>query len=261
MPILNNVFIFPLIYLLKRSRNLSAFACRLTRLTGKSPYPIHPKHLINKPKIWYLRDIKKTDIVLDVGCGNGQHSIRIARKCNKITALDYNPEQLKIAKKSAKDKQIKNIEFKRFNLENKLPFINKSFHKVLALDVIEHLNNRGLFLKEIKRVLKLDGLLILTVPNKNTSWKKLQRIAGVNSFTDPDHKIEYSLKQIKNILKNYGFKVISIKPITYDTPFIGFLDTIGGLSLSLYKKLAKIRENKVKKNLNESIGFLIKAKF
>ena len=140
--------LFPFVWLLKKSRNLSALACRLTKLTGKSKYSIHPKHLIvlRGKNEWYLRDVKKKDVVLDLGCGNGQHSFKVAKKCKRIVGVDYNELQLKIAKKTAKDNKIRNIEFCRLDLEKKLPFENSSFDKILALDILEHLNKRKQFL-------------------------------------------------------------------------------------------------------------------
>ena len=252
--------IHPFVWLLKKSKNLSALSCRLTKITGKSKYPIHPKHLVKTESPWYLKDINANDLVLDLGCGNGQHSLKAARKCRKIIGVDYDASQLKIAKETAKNKRIKNIKFLKADLEKKLFFKKSSFDKILCLDVLEHLNNRELFLLEIKRVLKPQGVVFIAVPNKNTSWKKLQKKAGLNYYSDPDHKKEYSLEEVKSIFEKRGFKVLSIKPVVYDTAWAGFIDLMGGFSFLLYKRLVLWKKNKVKNNLKESIGFRIKIK-
>jgi 2-polyprenyl-3-methyl-5-hydroxy-6-metoxy-1,4-benzoquinol methylase len=252
--------LFPFIWLLKKSRIFSALSCRLTQLTGKSKYPIHPKHLVEFEKPWYLNDIKKNDVVLDLGCGNGQQSLKIARKVKKIIGVDYDKRQLSLAEKIAKDKNIKNIKFLSYDLEKKLPFKNSSFDKILCLDILEHLNKRKQFLEEIKRILKQKGNVFLSVPNNDTSWKKLQRKAGLNYYTDPDHKREYSLKEIKLALSRLGFEILDIKPIVYDTPFSGLIDLVGGISLEWYKKLSLWKKNKVEDGLKESAGFRIKIK-
>lgn len=246
-----------LVKLLKGSRNLSALACHLTKLTGKSKYSLHPKHLINLEEPWYLRDINKKEFVLDLGCGNGQQTIVVAKECKKVIGIDNNLTNLAIAKQLVKDKKIKNAEFIKTDLEKKLFFKNESFDKILALDVLEHLRKRKQFLKEIKRVLKPEGLIYLSVPNKNTSWKKRQKKVGLNYYTDPDHKIEYSLSGIRKILLQTGFQILSIKPIVLDTPWLGFIDLVGGFSLSFYKKLSLWKKKKVKNDLQESIGFRI----
>lgn len=252
--------LYSFVLFFKKSRHLSAVSCRLTKLTGKSKYPIHPKHLVEIEKQWYLSGLDKNDIVLDLGCGNGYQTIKAAQKCKKIIGLDKNTQNLNIAKKMSKDKKINNIQFKELDLEKKLIFKNNYFDKVLILDILEHLNNRGQFLSEIKRVLKPGGIGFLSLPNKDTSWKKIQKKTGINYYTDPDHKIEYSLNQIKKILNKAGFKILSIKPVVLDTPLSGFIDFIGGFSLNLYKVLSRWKINKVKNKISESIGFRITAR-
>jgi len=261
-------YLYPFIWLLKKSRFLSALSCRLTQLTGKSKYRIHPKHLINKKEAWYLKDINKSDVVLDLGSSNGQHTIKTAKKCRKIIGVDYDNLQLKIAKAAAKDKMINNVKFLKYDLEKRLPFNSNYFDKVLCLDILEHLNKRKQFLLEVKRVLKLKGMVFIAVPNKNTSWKKWQKKAGLNFYSDPDHKIEYSLLEVKKLFSQTGFKILDIKPIVYDTPYAGFIDLIGGFSLKLYRRLSLWKKNKVrhsivpdkvKDNLKESIGFRVKV--
>ncbi|MFC1711791.1 class I SAM-dependent methyltransferase [Patescibacteria group bacterium] len=252
--------LYPLALFFKKSKNLSALACHLSKLTGKSKYQIHPKHLVYDEKPWYLSNIQKNDVILDLGCGNGQHSLKVAKKCNKVIGLDYNKKQLEIAKNTAKDQKIKNIQFKNFNAEKKITFKSNFFNKVLCLDVLEHINNRKQLLLEIRRVLKPKGVLFITAPNKQTAWKKLQKKAGLNYYSDPDHKIEYSLAEIENILLDSGFKILSVRPIIYDTPFIGFIDLLGGFSLKLYKKINLKEKKKVRYNLANSTGFRLKVK-
>jgi 2-polyprenyl-3-methyl-5-hydroxy-6-metoxy-1,4-benzoquinol methylase len=250
---------YPLIWLLKKSRNLSALSCRLTKLLGKSKFPLHPKHLVATESPWYLNDICKEDKVLDIGCGNGSQTIKIAPYCFQVFALDYNQEQLSIAKKIAKEKHLRNITFKNIKIDSKLPFKKCYFDKILCLDVLEHLEKRQSLLKEVKRIMKLKGTVFLSVPNSDTSWKKLQRESGLNSFTDPDHKVEYSLNEIKNELNAAGFRIVSIGPIVFDTPWAGFIDLIGAFSLELYKHFDQWKRNRVKSCLKESIGFRIKV--
>lgn len=248
---------FPFIWLLKETKKLSSLSVRLTKITGKSKYPLHPKHIIYLEELWYKKDISKNDTVLDLGCGNGQHSIKIAHLCKKIIAVDQDENQLKLAQQIVKDKRITNINFMKMDLEKELSFRDKSFNKVLCLDVLEHLNNDYQLLKEIKRILKPKGLVFLTVPNKTTSWKKLQKNAGLNYFSDPDHKKEYSLGQIKKEINNLGLRIIYLKPVVFDTPWSGLIDLVGSFSLKAYKKLCLWKKNLVLNNLNESIGFRI----
>lgn len=248
-----------LVILLKKLDLGSAIAVRLVKITGKSKEPIHPKHFLSQ-KPWFTKHLNEDDLVLDVGCGNGQNTIKISRVANSVVGVDIDKKLLKIAKRSVDLLGIKNIKFEIVNLEEKLKYQNHSFDKIIFLDVLEHLNNRYLILKEIKRILKPEGLLFIGVPNSQTSWKKFQCSVGINSFSDPDHKVEFSENEISSLLNLHSFKIINFGYGTYDTPLRGLFDIIGGFSLNAYKKLSQWRKNKAKRNPQEASGFEIVAR-
>lgn len=247
-----------LIILLKKFEIGSAIAVRLTKLTGKANDPIHPKHFLTQ-KPWFIKYIKKEFIVLDLGCGNGQNTIKAAKFAKKIYGMDKDNTQLKIAKNLSSLKKIKNAEFLEGDLEKRLEFKNNQFNCVLMLDILEHLNKRNQFLKGVHRILTPNGLLFVSVPNKDTSWKILQKKVNINFFSDPDHKLEYSEKEIKKVLVKHKFKIIQFNYGKYDTPFRGLIDIIGGFSLSIYKKITDWRQKRADENPKEASGFEIVA--
>lgn len=243
---------------LKKTEILSALAVRLTKITKKSKNPIHPKHLIDK-KPWFIKFLEKNDILLDLGCHNGQNTIKSSKFVKFATGVELDEKALALARFSLRQSKIKNVSFKTANLENKLEFENNSFSKILFLDVLEHLHNRSQILREIHRILKSNGVLILGVPNSQTSWKRLQRSAGICSFSDPDHKIEFSQSSIRKLLEQTGFKIIYFGYGKYDTPFKGIIDVAGAISLPLYRKITLWRTKKVSKSPQEASGFEIAA--
>ncbi len=249
----------PIIILLQKTALLSALSCRLVKWTGKHPDPIHPKHLIQIRKPWYLSYIRKTDNVLDIGCNNGQHTLKIAPHCHKIYGFDYDPVVIELAKREAIRKKITNISLAFGNAQEKYPFKNATFNTVIFLDVFEHLPRRKQTLSEIKRVLKKKGLLLISIPNSDTSWKKLQKSLSLPYYSDPDHKIEFSKNSITKVLVSAGFVVRELFPVTLDTPWVGFIDVLGGLSLRLYTYAAVWRRRMALVNPQESIGFEIVA--
>ena len=246
------------VLILKKIEIGSAIAVRLTKYTGKSKVFIHPKHFLN-PNPWFTSYLQKKDLVLDLGSGNGQNAIKSSKYSKKVIGVEIDKSLIKIAQQSVYEKGIKNIKFQAGNLEEKLEFKSNSFNKVIFLDVLEHLRKRDEILKEVYRVLKPKGIIMVGVPNKTTSWKKMQRSVDVSSFSDPDHKIEFSQNDINKLLKTFKFKIIHFGYAPYDTPFRGFYDIVGSLSLSTYKKIYKWRVEKVKKDTNETSGFEIVA--
>lgn len=249
------VFFSWIVLALKKIDLASAVAVRLTKLTGKSKVPTHPKHFLTKTP-WFTEYISKSDRVLDLGCGNGQNTKKAAKIAKKVVGVDFDENSLSLARLGAK---LKNTTFLKVNLEKPLPFKNASFEKVLFLDVLEHLKNRDQALKEVKRVLVARGLLFLAVPNSQTSWKKLQQRAGICSYSDPDHKIEFSEMRIRAFLAKHKFKIVKFGYGKFDIPARGLVDIIGALSLAFYKLVSQLREKLAQNHPNEASGFEIVA--
>src|SRR3990167_9319958 len=215
-----------LVIFVKKLDYASAIAVRLTQLTGKSKVPIHPKHFLSQ-RPWFTDYLSKKDIVLDLGSGNGQNAIKAAKIAKKIVGLEYDQSLINIAVKTAALRRIKSVKFIKTDLEKKINYKNNSFDKIIFLDVLEHLVNRDQILDEIKRILKPGSLLFLGVPNSHTSWKKLQRSVGVCSCSDPEHKIEFTEKSIRELLAKHQYKIVYFDYGKYDTPLRSLFDIIG----------------------------------
>lgn len=125
----------------------------------------------------FLKEIKKYSIgikrlatlgVLDVGCGNGRLAHFFAFQQGEIkafsyTGIDNNPELIRIAKK-----KYPKARFRRADITQRLPFPPRSFDSVWCIAVLHHLptkTSRLNALKEMNRMLKKEGMLMLTVWN------------------------------------------------------------------------------------------------
>lgn len=243
----------------KKTEDLSSLSCHLTKITGKTNFPLHPKHLVKK-NYWYLRWLKKQDRVLDVGCGNGEHNLKMAEVCKEVVAFDIDEKNLKQARKKQKQTKIKNIKFLKIDANKKLPFGDNFFNLVSCQDVLEHVKDYKKTTREILRVLKRGGLFLLTLPNKETSWKRLKKQAGLFFFSDRGHIKEWSLKETDNFPPEFNLKLLSKEPVVYDTPFTGFIDLLGGVSLHFYQKLLTWKRKKAQENPRESTGFMLVLK-
>jgi 2-polyprenyl-3-methyl-5-hydroxy-6-metoxy-1,4-benzoquinol methylase len=176
-----------------------------------------------------------------------------------IVGFDYNRAHLDLASKRAHEEGRKNVSFQMANAEEPWPYKSSSFDCVLALDILEHLDRRRAFLGECLRVLKPDGRLLLAVPNRETSWKQLQKRVGLSYFSDPDHKVEYSRGELEQELTDSRFRIVSLTPVVYDTRWYGFIDLMGGVSKSVYDRLAKWKRRVAMERPEESNGFRVVA--
>jgi SAM-dependent methyltransferase len=244
------------------NRRGKSFGARLVRLTGKRPYVIHPKHLVDHPwHDWYLPALRPDQFVLDVGCNNGAHLVRAATQCRSIVGMDYDLPQLRIAARTIREQGLANARVFAWEITGAFPFPDRTFDAVLFLDVIEHLVPRVAVLREIQRVLKPDGRLLVSAPNKETRWRQALRDAGLFAYSDADHKIEYTRGEFLAELADGGFEPDGpVMPVVLDTPWAGMIDVIGGVSLSLYDRLSRWKREAALRRPGESTGFRVIAR-
>jgi ubiquinone/menaquinone biosynthesis C-methylase UbiE len=107
-----------------------------------------------------LLSLKDNDMFCEVGSGGGQ-ALEIIKK----SKVSYYPVDLsqKNLKTIANDAQ--SMVFPAFADIYALPFKDNSFNKMVVSEVLEHLENPGQALAEIYRVLKADGIALISVPN------------------------------------------------------------------------------------------------
>jgi 2-polyprenyl-3-methyl-5-hydroxy-6-metoxy-1,4-benzoquinol methylase len=113
--------------------------------------------------------------LLDVGCGDGFFLYRLSEelKGGKLEGIDYSEYLLEAAKKRPFE-----ATFKHVNLEEGIPYEDCSFNVVYAGEVIEHLYNPDVFVREVYRVLKNNGIFIVSTPNINSWLSRLVFILG-----------------------------------------------------------------------------------
>lgn len=114
---------------------------------------------LDHPAIKILKQyIGSANKVIDLGCGEGTRLNNLVIK-QQAVGVDYNSTAIKTAQK-----QYPKMKFIQTDL-TKLPFKNESFDLAFSTYVLEHLDDPEEMLNEAKRVLSLNGLLVLIAPN------------------------------------------------------------------------------------------------
>jgi SAM-dependent methyltransferase len=132
-------------------------------------------------------------VTLDIGCGVGSN-LNVLRSLGiSAIGLDNSHYALLLAKKKLKLPLINGD-------LNKLPMRPKSVGLIIAMDILEHLENDANGIREFYQVLKEGGILILTVPAFKFLWGIQDIVTG--------HKRRYSRKEISSKLKNEGLEIL-----------------------------------------------------
>ena len=158
----------------------------------------------------YERAVKEVEgLILDVGCGFGYGSAMLLQMCAKastVVAIDASSTALSYAKRHHPEPI-----YMRADAQG-LPFKDMSFDSVVALEVIEHVDNDTYLLREVHRVLRDEGILILSTPNVDHLGRRLEytlfrKKPPTRKPKNPYHKHEYTPKDLARLLESTGFTV------------------------------------------------------
>jgi len=160
----------------------------------------------------------KDKIVLDIGCyGEIRQKIYEVKKddswihgfldryAKHTIGIDIAKEKIDVLREKGYDVYCQNAETFKFN---------QKFDVIFAGDVIEHLDNPGLFLKRCRKHIKKNGWLIITT---NNVFSLDYKIGGLIRFFNsdlevhPNHTCFFSPTTMRNLLKRNGFKFQKIK--------------------------------------------------
>ena len=162
--------------------------------------------------------------LLDVGCADGKFTLKVADKIgtNKIHGIEVVEEDINKARSVG-------INVRQGNLNQKFPYEDESFNVAIASHVIEHLANTDNFLKEIYRVLKTGGYLVIATPNL-AAWPHIALLmfgkqptivevsdealvgtwsprGGCVDRAGPAHRRIFTTGALEGLLEYYGFSI------------------------------------------------------
>jgi len=144
--------------------------------------------------------------VVDVACGVGYGSYLLATSGAKsVFGIDISKKAIKYAQSKYR---AKNLKFKVLDAF-KLDLARNSIDVAISFEFIEHITNQDGFLQEVLKIMKRDGILVISTPNKIT-------YPSGNKF----HKKELDLKDFKVLLNKYFKNVVVLNQSFLFTNFI-----------------------------------------
>ena len=129
--------------------------------------------------------------ILDVGCGTGANLVLLS-EFGDVQGVDISPDALAFCRERGLD----NV---RLGAAESLPYEDNEFDLVTAFDVVEHMDDDVAGLREMRRVLRPGGRLLLFVPTFMFLWGVQDEVSN--------HRRRYRLAQLRSAVAAAGFEV------------------------------------------------------
>jgi SAM-dependent methyltransferase len=168
----------------------------------KQYYYLEREHWWFRARLEILENLFKKDIlpkatssskmaILNAGVATGATTTML-EQYGEVTSLEYDEDCCQFLEEHL------NMKVTNASL-TALPFADNSFDAVCAFDVIEHIKEHDLAVQEIKRVLRPNGRLFLTVPAFNFLWGEHDEINH--------HERRYTRKMLVDVVADTGIKI------------------------------------------------------
>jgi 2-polyprenyl-3-methyl-5-hydroxy-6-metoxy-1,4-benzoquinol methylase len=165
----------------------------------------------------FIKQVCKGKKVLHLGCTNYPYTreaieknallhLQLREHAAQLYGMDYDREGLEILKKYG----VENLY--QGDLEDLSALeLDETFEVIIAGEMIEHLNNPGLFLEGVKRLMDADSRLVITTINAFCGLRFfyyfLRGRSGVNEPVHPDHVAYYSYSTLSLLLRRHNLAV------------------------------------------------------
>ena len=146
---------------------------------------------------------KKSKKVLDIGCGNGELICMLAEMGHESVALDLSKNRLNNFKDRARKVGVVQIQGDAMNI----PLQDSSIDVIMCSEVLEHIKDYENVLKEMNRILKSHGRIVVSVPYKEELMEIVCPHCG-KRFVPYGHLHSFDKNKLFSSMNHCGFNVI-----------------------------------------------------
>lgn len=162
------------------------------------------------------RWVGRGDSILDIGCGGGENLLMLNDKFNRLCGIDISEGMIAEAKKSLLRLEGKNLELAVGSVD-RVGYPDKSFDTVMIIGVFDYLPDAIPGLKEARRILKREGIAIVTFPKKPSPFGFLRSKTGnfikKVIFNLPPILTTLTKVEAENACKSAGFAIIESESV------------------------------------------------
>ncbi len=151
--------------------------------------------------------------ILDVGCASGWFLSEVAKffPFSAPTGIDLYKEAVKYGNKKYKNLKLINCD------AHALPFKNNSFDTVICCEVLEHVGNPERVLKEIKRVLSSNGIVVIEIDSGNFLfkiawywWTNIKKGVWMDA-----HVNTFGISKLEDLFEKNGFRIVKKRTFNF----------------------------------------------
>ena len=169
----------------------------------------HPKHRLTKYHDFFIKNIEDNTKVLDVGCGHGYVSSKVAeaKKLSLVVGIDRVFSKIEFARSTYY--KYPNLKFICEDVLNSK--FSDQYDIIILSNIIEHIDKRVDFIKLLIKNCK-PKKIIFRIPDFKRSWfLPLKKELGVNYFSDSEHFIEPMYEEFVEEVTRAGLNVQQVK--------------------------------------------------
>jgi SAM-dependent methyltransferase len=167
--------------------------------------------------------------VLDVGCGSGANRPVLAQAGRFTVGIDFSAVPLELDPANDRDRAAR----VQGDAE-RLPFRGEAFDLVVSLDVLEHLKDDRLGARELRRVVRPGGVIVVFVPALNILWGLQDEVSH--------HLRRYTRRQLLDVLTSAELR---IERMTYFNTILFLPILAARLAMRIYRPPTLKTENEV----------------
>jgi len=177
--------------------------------------------------------------VLDYGCGTGRMCIMLGKEGYRVTGIDPAIDHIKIANAM---NHSAHVQFKLMNTTLEEPSLH--YDAVVSSSVFEFVPDAQQYIKDIHDVLKLNGILLISIPNTKSWWRLYSKIRFGKQYNHfKFQKNIFTEKKVRMALEQKGFKKLG-NSVYYESAFdqkglsvLNQLSIFGTLTLMAFRKI------------------------
>jgi ubiquinone/menaquinone biosynthesis C-methylase UbiE len=153
-----------------------------------------------------ISGVGKTDLVLELACGNGSTAIAFAERCGRAIGVDVLEEPLQTARTTAAERQVRNVDFIISEVEQ-LSFAGDTFNGVVCRFSFHHFVNPARVFSELARVVAPGGWMVIADMVASEDSTKADLHNQMERLCDPTHSRTLPASEFEQMFAEHGFRV------------------------------------------------------